>query len=135
MDSNTRLLQAIFFLKDPDFGSLWWVSNKIWQQNPRFVLKADQQGGQHPGVSVLKNRSAFSPLIPMLMGTSRKGYKTIPFKLNDNDTKFCYFGSLRPVDCALACFSSNMITRNHLKPHLSQEDCKKLKNFIREILK
>lgn len=136
MDFNTRFLQAVFFLNNPVLGSLWWVSNKIWKLNPDFILKENQNNGRHPGVSILKNSKGYSEVIPMLMGTSRKDGKTIPFKMDDEQDRFSHYGSLRPVYCPLTCFSeASMIMRNQPKSHLSLSDCEKLEKFVQETLK
>lgn len=132
MDSNSRLLQAIFFLKKPDLGTLWWVANEIWQKGSSFVLKEEQKNGSHPGVSILKNQSGIPNFVPMLLGTSNKNKNALKFKLDDKKDRITYFGTLRPVNCALACFSSNMVKSNASKSKLSEKECASLEKFIRE---
>ena len=131
MDQSTRLLQALFFLKKPELGTLWWISNQLWKQNSTFVLKDEQKDGSHPGVSILKNQTGLPQFIPMLLGTSNKNFQALRFKMDDQKKRITYFGTLRPVDCALACFSSNMIKNNAPKSKLNEKDCTALENFIR----
>ena len=131
MDQSTRLLQALFFLKKPEFGTLWWISNQLWKQDSSFVLKEEQKDGAHPGVSILQNQTGLPLFIPMLLGTSNKNFQALRFKMDDQKNRITFFGTLRPVDCALACFSGNMIKNNAPKSKLNEKDCTELEKFIR----
>ena len=135
MDQSTRLLQALFFLKKPELGTLWWISNQLWKQESSFVLKDEQKDGTHPGVSILKNQTGLPEFIPMLLGTSNKNSQALRFKMDNQKNRITYFGTLRPVNCALACFSSNMVKPNAPKSKLDEKDCAALANFIRRKLK
>ena len=136
MDHLSRLLQAIYLLKQPFFGTLWWISNTIWQQSPLFKLKEEQKNGKHPGVSILQKTAGIPVFIPMLLGTSHFRKQTFIAKMNDAVKTRTYFGTLRPQPCPLACFADEkMIHENVAKNKLSQSDCKKLERFVREKLK
>ena len=130
-----RKLNAFNLLFDTSYGTLWWVHNQLWAQVPEFVIKAGTENGRHPGVSIQKEKPENTMIVPMLLGTSRKrsAYQAVALKMNDQEERFCYFGTLRPLDFTFLDFLGDDICAN-TKKKLSAEEQKKLCDFIRRRL-
>lgn len=72
MDAGERRFQALGALLDYSKGTLWWVSNRIWNEVIEgFVWKKGNDS--HPGLSIAQKKAeAVHDVIPMLIGTSRR---------------------------------------------------------------
>lgn len=132
MDQAERMKQAFAFLIDTSFGTLWWAANDLWKQNARFVLKPEQEGKNHPGVSLQYERPADSSIVPLLLGRSKKcsASQAVGLKLDGKSEKKSYFGTLKPVRMSYKDFLDGRISRNQVKPKLTDAEKKELHEFV-----
>lgn len=124
-----------FSLVDASFATLWWVKNTLWQLDPTFVVKEDEENNSHPGVSLKKENSSDS-VIPMLQGRTEKRPRknTVTFKMDDNSDQNTVFGTLKPVDIGFGNFFDGSVSINYKKKKLSPRDARELEAFVREKL-
>lgn len=130
----TRLLNAIWALHPPVFGTLWWIPNEYWKKSPSFVLKKEQSGGSHPGVSLHSTSRDGLKMVPVLLGTSRKCTPSFAVQLNDTQEKRTYFETLR-ANFETENFNGSTFKHNPSKNKLSDSDCRALEQYIRNRLK
>ena len=130
MEIQTRLKQAFTVLLDTTFGTLWWADNDLWKQEKSFVLKPEQEGKNHPGVSILPERQEDPYVVPMLLGHSKKQSANTAVKLEMSRGKCSYFGTLKPVRMSYGNFLDGSILANSAKPRVTPEEKAKLKKFL-----
>lgn len=135
MNDHQRKLNAFLYLYDTSFGTLWWCKNYLWAQDKSFVIPQGKENGYHPGVSIQKSPPPNNGIVPMLLGTSKKPFSksAVSLKMNDDEDKFGYFGSLRPVNFSFVSFLNGDITIAKEKK-LSDVEQKKLHDFIKRKL-
>jgi len=72
------------------FGSIWWVSNKLWRVGiPGFVEKVEN--GEHPGISIACRKfESLMQTVPMLFGShsNTQGFKVSIRADNRDETRF-----------------------------------------------
>ena len=138
MDLHERRFTAIDALLDYSKGTLWWVHNRLWNENIRgFVWKKNSVF--HPGLSICQEKSeGLYTTIPMILGTSRKlnGSSVLtvvhmsPEGAAHHD-KPGYFSVLRPCPLRINDFGrKNTITQNAVKPHLDRSEMRKLDEIL-----
>ena len=132
MDPTSRMKQAFAVLTDTSFGTLWWAGNELWKQSKSFVLKPEQEGKRHPGVSLRKNSSSDCSIVPLLLGSSQKssGRSTVKLKMSERSDKTSYFGALKPVNMSYLNFLDGSIRSNRNKPRLTEDEKKRLNAFL-----
>ena len=135
INTTTRFMEAVWSLLNPELGTLWWVPNDLWKRSKSFVLKKEQEGHTHPGLSISPGKQSAFECVPVLLGTSQAGINTFPAKMNDATERLTYFGTLRPLDIETVCFDGIEIIPNSEKRKLADADCKKLASYIRRKLK
>jgi len=130
MEMQTRLKQAFTVLLDTSFGTLWWVSNDLWKQEKSFVLKPEQEGKNHPGVSLCAERQKDPYVVPMLLGRSKKQSANAAVEVELSAGGRGYFGTLKPVRMSYVEFLNGNIHANSAKPRVTPEEKAKLKKFL-----
>ena len=132
MDQAERMKQAFAFLIDTSFGTLWWAANDLWKQNANFILKPEQEGKSHPGVSLRQENASDRFIVPLLLGRSEKysASQAIGLKMDDRSEKKGYFGTLKPVRMSYMNFLDGSIRSNQVKPKLGVDEKKQLYDFV-----
>ena len=135
MDDLQRQLLTFLLQYDTSFGTLWWVANRLWAENPNFVVKQGEENNRHPGVSLKEEKPENNMIVPMLLGKSKASptYKAVALKMDDTKDKYGYFGTLCPMDFTFLSFFNNDILLNK-KKKLSSADQEKLRDFIKRRL-
>ena len=67
MDDLQRQLLTFLLQYDTSFGTLWWVANRLWAENPNFVVKQGEENNRHPGVSLKEENPENNMIVPMLL--------------------------------------------------------------------
>lgn len=134
VDTATRFMEAIWSLLNPELGTLWWIPNDLWKRSKSFVLKEEQEGHAHPGLSISPGKQSVFECVPVLLGTSHPKIDAFPVKLDDSSERLTYFGTLRPLEIETVCFDGIEITPNSEKQKLPKSDCKKLESYIKRKL-
>ena len=140
MDPEERRIHALDFLLDYSKGTLWWVSNKIWNDViPGFVWKKGSDA--HPGLSVCRdNVEGLYSKIPMLIGTSRPccsvkrclTVRHISPECSDHYDSPSYFRVLRPYGLRFDEFGrEGRIAMNATKPRLELDEARKLDEMLK----
>ena len=132
MDQAERRKQAFAFLIDTSFGTLWWTDNDLWTRNAAFVLKPEQEGKDHPGVSLRQENPSDRFIVPLLMGRSKKCSAShgVKLALDGKSEKKGYFGTLKPVRMTYKSFLDGSIRSNQVKPKLTEDEKKQLHDFV-----
>lgn len=137
MDAETQRYLALAALFDYSKGTLWWVSNHIWNKVIRhFVWKKGSQS--HPGLSIARRKAAdVHDVIPMLIGTTRVPLDGTPVLTvvdidPENHPAPTYFSPLRPQ---LICFdefgrSDRRIRANGPKRRLAPDEMQLLDEIL-----
>lgn len=128
-------LDALF---DYSRGTLWWVSNKIWNENVSgFVWK--KKSRHHPGLSVARRRAeGLYSTIPMLIGTSRRPFGCQSLQVRNLNPEGSahrnapgYFSMLRPCHLLFGDFGrAGGIEQNLAKPRLERDEMQKLNALL-----
>ena len=129
MDNQERLKHAFTVLLDVSFGTLWWVDNELWKQEKMFVLKSEQEGGFHPGISIQHDTPQDPYVVPLLLGRSEK-QSCREACLEVTQDRPTYFGSLKPVRMSFMNFLDGSIHVNHGKPRVAASEKEELIKFI-----
>ena len=118
---HLNLLRFVSIVFGVDFGTLWWVDDRIWQREisefrpPRVGLS------HHPGVSIArKTRQPAPETYPMLFGTSGSHGPVCAKGITPNDDRTTSFGTLAPAELGAADFaaSSNRPERPSIKSNI-----------------
>jgi len=112
------------------FGSIWWVSNKLWRVGiPGFVEKGEN--GEHPGISIgCKKFESLMQTVPMLFGShsNTQGFKVSICTDNGDETRFI----MRP-QCKFPIkhgFGANRMMRQNNPPILENQKKVELKGYL-----
>ena len=140
MDSSERRFAAIDFLLDYSKGTLWWVHNRIWNEEiAGFVWKKNSR--HHPGLSIsCKKVDGLYSTVPMLIGTSRRpsGQNVLSVRHMSPEgsahrDRPGYFSALRPCSLRFDDFGrADGIEQNCTKPRLERDEMQKLDELLGE---
>ncbi|MCC5848945.1 MAG: hypothetical protein JJU29_12735 [Verrucomicrobia bacterium] len=132
----SRLLLTLLPL---DFGTCWWVKEKIWKEKIRnYDQNSDREG--HPGLCIRQSRGlkTLKSLVPMLHGSSthKVGYPV--WGISPKKDKATWFGHVHTTCISLGRFREKdnqgdmMIQLNRLKPRLDDPEAEGLRQFLQQ---
>lgn len=134
MDSGERRFKALDFLLDYSKGTLWWGSNRIWNDLiPCFVWKKGQDS--HPGLSVaIKKAKDVHDVVPMVIGTSkfRRGRRgTLAVRDVTPGVSTTFFRALRSCDVDFDEFGrADGVQMNPTKHRLEPDEMQRLDEIL-----
>lgn len=139
MDPEERRFHALDFLLDYSKGTLWWVSNKIWNAViPGFVWKKGNES--HPGLSIARRKaSGLYSVVPMLIGTSKRRcgrarcleVRNISPEGAAHHDAPTYFDALRPRMLRFNEFGrADAVSKNVYKPRLDIDEFTRLDGML-----
>ncbi len=118
-----------------DFGSVWWVRERLWKEalaDQGYDSESKRDG--HPGIALRGSAPIHSLqiVVPMLHGTSNWKRKAFTVRgLTPDHYGKTYFGHFSPAGLPLALFkSSRTIRQNWHKPALSDPEKQELRIFL-----
>ena len=132
---DKRKLDLFRFAKDCSFGTLWWVSNTLWNRHSALKLKGARK--KHPGVSIAQNwPEEQTDVVPMLFGSSKEQYvSSFIADLRTADARETHFPVLKPLCFDFEDFFGDRIAEAFPKSRLNEAEMEGLRTFLREKLK
>ena len=138
MDSEERRFKLLDMLLDYSKGTLWWVHNRLWQEQIAG-FKWKRNSDFHPGLSICRQgvEGVYST-IPVLLGTSKRpqgrnvlSVRHMSPEWSQHHDRPGYFRVLRPYPLRLDHFGrKDAITQNVTKPRLERDEMRILDKML-----